>query len=104
KRPWQPAEDDRLLELVQRFGSHRWGKIASHLPGRIGKQCRERWHNQLCPRVNKDEWTVEEDALILHLVQEMGTKWSKMTTLLPGRTDNAIKNRWNARMRREKRR
>jgi len=42
KRPWQPAEDDRLLELVQRFGPHRWGKIASHLPGRIGKQCRER--------------------------------------------------------------
>ena len=47
---------------------------------------------------------MEEEALILHLVQEMGTKWSKMTTLLPGRTDNAIKNRWNARMRREKRR
>jgi myb proto-oncogene protein len=31
------------------------------LPGRIGKQCRERWHNHLDPNIKKDKWNPEED-------------------------------------------
>jgi hypothetical protein len=28
--------------------------------GRIGKQCRERWHNHLNPDINKEEWSETE--------------------------------------------
>lgn len=42
KGPWTKEEDDQVKKLVDRFGAKKWSLIASHLPGRIGKQCRER--------------------------------------------------------------
>lgn len=42
KKPWSPAEDLRMLELVESHGAGKWAVIASYLPGRNGKQCRER--------------------------------------------------------------
>jgi hypothetical protein len=35
-------EDEKVIELVRCHGAKRWSVIASHLKGRIGKQCRER--------------------------------------------------------------
>nr|1GVD_A Chain A, MYB PROTO-ONCOGENE PROTEIN [Mus musculus] len=49
KGPWTKEEDQRLIKLVQKYGPKRWSVIAKHLKGRIGKQCRERWHNHLNP-------------------------------------------------------
>ncbi|KAH8064069.1 DNA binding protein [Aureococcus anophagefferens] len=49
KGAWQPEEDNKVIELVSKLGAKKWSTIASHLPGRIGKQCRERWHNHLNP-------------------------------------------------------
>ena len=65
---------------------------------RTGKQCRERYFNHLQPNVKKGGWTKEEDMLILDLQVKMGNQWSSMSKLLPGRTDNAIKNRYHAMM------
>ena len=45
--PWLPEEDAMLRQLVHQFGSRHWALIASHIPGRPGKQCRERWLNHL---------------------------------------------------------
>ena len=42
----------------------------------------------------KHGWTGEEDALILHLVTLSGQKWSAIATMLPGRTDDAVRNRF----------
>lgn len=42
KGPWTEEEDTTLIECVRQYGAQTWSTIASHLPGRIGKQCRER--------------------------------------------------------------
>ena len=42
KGPWTDEEDRTLIEYVTKYGAQSWSLIATHLPGRIGKQCRER--------------------------------------------------------------
>lgn len=42
----------------------KWSVVASRLPGRIGKQCRERWFNHLDPSIKKGEWSPEEDRIV----------------------------------------
>ncbi|KAJ1494059.1 C-Myb R2r3, partial [Baffinella frigidus] len=95
---WAKDEDDVVTRLVGQYGPKRWSLIASNLPGRTGKQCRERWHNQLDPNIKKEGWSEEEDMTLLRAHLELGNHW--LTTVqLAGRTDNAIKNRWNSTMR-----
>lgn len=36
-----------VLQLVAAHGHRRWSEIAKHLPGRSGKQCRERFVNHM---------------------------------------------------------
>jgi hypothetical protein len=39
------------VQLVDQLGVKKWSQIAKMLNGRVGKQCRERWHNHLRPDI-----------------------------------------------------
>jgi len=102
KGPWTKEEDDTILQLVKTYGAENWSMIASHLPGRIGKQCRERWYNHLDPNIKKEPWTEQEEKQLLEAQLKLGNKWAEISKIIPGRTDNACKNHYNSLVAREK--
>jgi Myb-like DNA-binding domain len=73
----------------------KWPEVARLVPGRTGKQCRERYFNHLAPTVVSAQWTPVEDATVCRLYRRVGTGWASISRLLPGRSDNNVKNRFH---------
>ncbi len=95
--PWTAEEDALLASLVSGFvNNKRWACLSRKMPGRNGKQCRERWNNHLDPGVKTGPFSTEEDCLIVKLQAKFGNKWAKIRASMPKRGDNSIKNRWNS--------
>ena len=78
-------EDTRLLHIIhveQKLNPEQdnvlavnWLEIAQALGGgRTGKQCRDRWHNNLRPGIKKGGWTTSEEALIGELHENFGPR------------------------------
>lgn len=93
KGSWTVEEDNILRDKRILYG-RKWAKIATHLPGRQGKQCRERYVNHLDPELKKGEWTDDEEAILIALHEQHGNRWANIAKQLSGRSDNDIKNHW----------
>lgn len=77
KGPWKEEEDRIIMECIER-GMAKWSDISKHVPGRVGKQCRERWHNHLDPSLKKTPWDEEEDAILIHAQKKWGESPQKL--------------------------
>ena len=116
KNPWTQfviyiKEDEALTSVITELQDKlQWCKVEKILKtrygikNRTGKQCRERWNNNLDPNCRKREWTTDEDMIIFNFQQKMGNNWSKISKFLIGRSDNTIKNHFYATVRRKLRR
>ena len=115
KTKWTKVEDQVLGRLVGEHGAKEWSKISEQLnetmqksPNgeefvtiRNGKQCRERWLTALDPSINKARWGAAEDVEFLEKWLVYGNKWRDIATMINGRTESQVKNRFKLILRRE---
>ena len=98
--PWSEEEDKSIKSLVNKYGTSNWTFISNQMgQNRSGKQCRERWYNQLKPNMKKNNWTNEEENILFTKHMQLGNKWSDIASFLPGRTLNDIKNHFYSKLR-----
>jgi len=89
-RRWTPQEDLILLEKTAKnqqqceySGSGTtisWSSVANALADRNAKDCRKRWYKLTSMR--KGLWTADEDEKLLQAVQNHGTQWARVATMV----------------------
>lgn len=93
RKTFSPEEDQNLRTLVQKYGESNWSLVAQNMPNRNARQCRDRWRSYLKPTNLSDEWTEEEDNILIQKYNEFGSRWTLIGKFLPQRSDIRIKQR-----------
>ena len=99
KGQWTDQEDAIVVEAVstsQEQPFTRWSDLAQRLPGRVGKQIRDRWVNHLNPNINHLPFSRDDDLLLWEGHKKLGKRWVEISTKFfnSTRSENHIKNRW----------
>jgi len=110
KQGWTQEEDEHVVAMVGSMGT-KWSKVAAALEGRTDDAVRNRYLRlkRKAPGDDNggaldlaattatkkgDMWTAEEDETICDAVERLGQKWAPIAALLPGRSPNAVRNRF----------
>lgn len=113
KGAFLPDEDARIIAIVGQMPDAKWGPIATEYnrglnpdQQRALKSIRERWINQLDPKVDNSPITGQEIGQIVDIINSIGVSskgvpWASVAKILNGdrvtgiRTDNHVKNTIN---------
>ncbi|KAI4318026.1 hypothetical protein L6164_025838 [Bauhinia variegata] len=102
KGPWTSEEDQILISYIQKNGHGNWRALPKQAGLlRCGKSCRLRWINYLRPDIKRGNFTKEEEETIINMHEKLGNRWSAIAAMLPGRTDNEIKNVWHTHLKKK---
>eukprot|EP00963_Diacronema_lutheri_P006861 scaffold614_cov378-Pavlova_lutheri.AAC.9 len=98
-KPWTQEEDEMLSELVAQLGGRDWQEVAKKLSAATGierqsKSCRQRWTDQLDPKLNHRPFSKEESELVVKYQKVYGNHWSLIASKLGNRSANMVKNHW----------
>ena len=107
RKHWTAEEDEAIRAVASKKSSCKWSELAAiiardfGITGRTAKQCRERWYNHLDPLINNQPWSVPEQQLLFNAHAQLGNTWAHITSLIPGRSENAVKNMFYSSLRRQ---
>jgi hypothetical protein len=99
---WTEAEDSKLKDSVQTHYGKDWDAISALVPSRTKMQCISRWHDALKPGIalaagRTGKCAEDEDSKLKDALQTYGSKdWAVIAALVPGRTRNQCRSRWQA--------
>ena len=100
RKKWTKEEDNILLSIKKDNPNFNWTQISQKMIDfnvyKKSNQCKDRWTNHLNPKLIKTDWTKIEDDKLLELCEKYRGKWKKITKRMKGRSDNCIKNRFFA--------
>ena len=99
-RRFTKEEDEKLKELVLKYGEQNWLIVSSRMHTRNSRQCKDRWFQYLSPNANLVPWTLEEEIYLKCLVVELNGRWSEIAKRFPGRSDSQVRNKWRTLQRR----
>lgn len=99
KGQWREEEDAIVLRVIAQSGEPtftQWADLAPQLPGRSGKQIRDRWVNYLNPAINHLPFNREDDLRLWEGHKRLGKRWVEISVKVfnSTRSENHIKNRW----------
>lgn len=93
-RPWTDDEDQRLRELVERFGTD-WLRVAAGLVSRTPAQCLHRWQKSRDPTIRRAKWQPDEDLQLRIATDAYGRgNWALIARHVHGRTDVQCRERY----------
>ena len=94
-RSWTHAEDALVRDLVKQHGPKKWAVIAERL-GKDSKASLRALRDYLQPGLTTRAWEPFEEEHLIQIQEVIGNQWAVLARLMPGRSPNAIKNKFHA--------
>ena len=66
-----------LIELFMKHGP-KWSAFSRQIPGRTDDACSKRYREALDPNLKREEWTPEEDEMLIEAYNSIGGKWGQV--------------------------